>query len=188
MAPPRDCCAVYLGQLVLVVYARYVDDLFSLDEVEQPELALEFIGPTGTATLALRVIQVLLGWELDAGRAVTNANVFVALGVEVGYVDVSETMFFALRRNEQPSGGSRSKVPCCHIAFCRLRPGSSRGSSIGVPRTCLAVERGCTSPRCSIMPLVRVDVFPSACRRLLNDGSVSWRAYLFVEFLRLQCR
>ena len=32
----------------------------------QPELALEFISPTGTATLARRVIQVLLGWELDA--------------------------------------------------------------------------------------------------------------------------
>ena len=31
------------------------------------ELASEFIRPTGTATLARRVIQVLLGWELDAG-------------------------------------------------------------------------------------------------------------------------
>ena len=34
-----------LANLFLVVYARYVDDLFSLDEVGQPELALEFIGP-----------------------------------------------------------------------------------------------------------------------------------------------
>ena len=34
---------------------------------------------------------------LGVGRwdAVTNANVFVALGVEVSYVDVSETMFFS---------------------------------------------------------------------------------------------
>ena len=64
-----------LANLFLVVYARYVDDLFSLDEVEQPDLVSEFIGPTGTATLARRVM-------LDAEKAVTNANVFVALGVQ----------------------------------------------------------------------------------------------------------
>ena len=50
-----------LDRLFLVVYARYVDDLFSLDEVEQPDFKSEFIGPTGTATLARRVIQELLG-------------------------------------------------------------------------------------------------------------------------------
>ena len=59
---------------------------------------------------------------------------------------------------------------------------------LGVPRTCLAEERGCTSPRCSIMPLARVDFFPNACRRRLIGGSVSWKVCLFVEFLRLQYR
>ena len=49
-----------------------------------------------------------------------------------------------------------------------------------MPRTCLAEERGCTSPRCSIMPLAQVVVFPSACRRRLSNGYVSWRVYLFV--------
>ena len=42
-----------------------------------------------------------------------------------------------------------------------------------MPRTCLAEERGCTSPRCSIMPLAQVVVFPSACRRRLSNGYVS---------------
>ena len=83
-----------LANLFLVVYARYVDDLFSLDEVEQPDLVSDFIGPTGTATLARQVIQELLGWELDAEKAVTNANVFVALGVQIEYVDRSQTMIF----------------------------------------------------------------------------------------------
>ena len=85
-------CSVSWPNLFLVFYARYVDDLFSLDEVEEPELASEFIGPTGTATLARRVIQELLGWELDAEKAVKKANVFVALGVQVEYVDRSQTM------------------------------------------------------------------------------------------------
>ena len=38
-------------------------------------------------------------WELDAGKAVTNANVFVVLGWKSEYVDVSK-MVFALRKNE----------------------------------------------------------------------------------------
>ena len=83
-----------LDKLFLVVYARYVDDLFSLDEVEQPDFKSEFIGPTGTATLARRVIQGLLGWKLDAEKAVTNVNVFVALNVQSRHVDVFRTMFF----------------------------------------------------------------------------------------------
>ena len=69
MAPLRGYCAVCFGQLVSWgFYARYVDDLFSLDGIEQPDFNSEFIGPTGTATSARRVIQDLLGWELDAGR------------------------------------------------------------------------------------------------------------------------
>ena len=50
-----------------------------MDGVEQPDFNLEFIGPTGMATFARRMIPVLLGRKLDAGKAVTNANVFVAL-------------------------------------------------------------------------------------------------------------
>ena len=75
-------------------YARYVDDLLSLDEVEQPDFNSEFIGPTGTATLARRMTPVLLGRKLDAEKAVTNANVFVALNVQIRHVDVSRTRFF----------------------------------------------------------------------------------------------
>ena len=54
---------VFLPTCFLGFYARYVDDLFSLDGVEQPDFNSEFIGPTGTATLARRVIQDLLGWN-----------------------------------------------------------------------------------------------------------------------------
>ena len=93
-------CSLFWPTCFLGFYARYVDDLFSLDEVEQPDFNSEFIGPTGTATLARRVIQELLGWELDAEKAVTNANVFVALGVQVRYVDGSRAMFFMLRRSK----------------------------------------------------------------------------------------
>ena len=75
-------------------YARYVDDLLSLDGVEQPVFNSEFIGPTGTATLTRRMIPVLLGRKLDAEKAVTNVNVFVALNVQSRHVDVFRTMFF----------------------------------------------------------------------------------------------
>ena len=43
---------------------------------------------------SLRMIPDLLGWKLDAGKAVTNANVFVALHVQIRYVNGSRTMFF----------------------------------------------------------------------------------------------
>ena len=76
-------CSLFWPTCFLGFYARYVDDLFSLDGVEQPDFNSEFIGPTGTATLARRVIPNLLGWKLDAGKAVTNANVFVALNVQI---------------------------------------------------------------------------------------------------------
>ena len=57
-----------------------------------------------------------------------------------------------LRKSEWPNGGLSSKVACCHIACCRLKSRSLRESSVGVPRTYLAEERGCASPRCSVMP------------------------------------
>ena len=107
-----------LANLFLVVYARYVDDLFSLDEVEQPDLKSEFIGPTGTATLARRVIQELLGWELDAEKAVTDANVFVALGVQVEHVDGSEAMIF--RVTEERVAKWRIEIESCLLSHCML--------------------------------------------------------------------
>ena len=87
-------CSVCWPTCFLRFYARYVDDLLSLDRVEQPDLVSEFLGPTGTATLARRMIPVLLGRKLDVGKAVTNANMFVALNVLIRHVDVSRTMFF----------------------------------------------------------------------------------------------
>ena len=41
------------------------------------------------------MIQDSLGWELDAGKAVTNANVFVALNVQFRSVVGSRAMFFS---------------------------------------------------------------------------------------------
>ena len=73
---------VFWPTCFLGFYARFVDDLLSLDAVEQPVFNSEFIGPTGTATLTRRMIPVLLGRKLDAEKAVTNVNVFVALNVQ----------------------------------------------------------------------------------------------------------
>ena len=95
MTPLQGSCAVcFWPTCFLKFYARYIDDLFLLDGVEQPDFSSEFIGPTGTATFARRMIPDLLGWKLDAGKAVTNANVFVALNVQIRHVDGSRTMFF----------------------------------------------------------------------------------------------
>ena len=105
-----------LANLFLVVYARYVDDLFSLDEVEQPDFRSEFIGPTGTATLARRVIQELLGWELDAEKAVTDANVFVALGVQVEYVDGSGVMIFRVTKERVAKW--KNEIESCLLSHC----------------------------------------------------------------------
>ena len=105
-----------LANLFPVVYARYVDDFFSLDEVEQPDFKSEFIGPTGTATLARRVLQELLGWELDAEKAVTNANVFVALGVQVEYVNGSEAMIF--RVTEERVAKGKIEIESCLLSHC----------------------------------------------------------------------
>ena len=111
------CCAVvFWPTCFLGFYARYVDDLFSLDEVEQPDFKSEFIGPTGTATLARRVIQELLGWELDAEKAVTNANVFVALGVQVEYVDGSGAMIFRVTKERVAKW--RNEIESCLLSHC----------------------------------------------------------------------
>ena len=109
-------CSLFWPTCFLGFYARYVDDLFSLDGVEQPDFNSEFIGPTGTATLARRVIPNLLGWKLDAGKAVTNANVFVALNVQIRYVDGSRTMFFMYEGASSQMEVWDGKIACCHIA------------------------------------------------------------------------
>ena len=108
-----------LANLFLVVYARYVDDLFSLDEVGTTRLQCrKFIGPTATATLAREVIHGLLGWELDAEKAVTNANVFVALGVQIEYVDCSQTMIF--RVTEERAAKWRVEIQGYLLSQCML--------------------------------------------------------------------
>ena len=80
----------FVAEVLRSLHRRFI----SLDGVEQPNFNSEFFGPTGTATLARRMIPVLLGRKLDAGKAVTNANVFVALNVQIRHVDVSRTRFF----------------------------------------------------------------------------------------------
>ena len=78
-----------LATLFRIAYARYVDDLFGVDAVlkncsgsDGPEV---LAGPAGTVGLARWVINDLLGWQLDGGKAVTNAESFTALGVDVGF-------------------------------------------------------------------------------------------------------
>ena len=86
MAPLRNSCAVcFWPTCFLEFHARYVDVLFSLDGVEQPDFNSEFIASNDSR---------FTWWKLDAGKAVTNANVFVALNVQIRYVDGSQTMFF----------------------------------------------------------------------------------------------
>ena len=112
----RILCSWFLANLLLRFYARYIGDLFSLDGVEQPDFNSEFLGPTGTATLARRMIPVLLGRKLDAGKAVTNANVFVALNVQIRHVDVSRTMFSCDEGASSQMEVSNGKIASCHIA------------------------------------------------------------------------
>ena len=85
-----------LANLFLVVSARYVDDLFSLDEVGQPELALEFIGRLVRPHWRVEWIKCYLvgvgRWESRHRRECVRSA-----WLEVGYVDVSE-MIFALRK------------------------------------------------------------------------------------------
>ena len=71
-----------LVRLFEIAYARYVDDLFDMDaEVDASFTKEMVIGPVGTAELARFVIEGLLGWELDVGKAVSNASECMVLGV-----------------------------------------------------------------------------------------------------------
>eukprot|EP00959_Pyramimonas_sp_CCMP1952_P208521 4361884-Pyramimonas_sp.AAC.1 len=69
-------------QIFLVLYLRFVDDLFAGDVAdESTETADQSLtGPNGTANLARQVISDLLGWELDAAKAVTEQPSATILG------------------------------------------------------------------------------------------------------------
>ena len=72
-----------LAELFYIPYARYVDDLFLADPLQDEVQGV--VGPGATATLARWVIEELLGWELDSaeGKRFTNVQEFTALGVQV---------------------------------------------------------------------------------------------------------
>ena len=69
-----------LAELFLVVYLRFVDDLFGADRAvaEAPHLAT----PAGASDVARAVVTDLLGWELDPEKRVAQAHSAPVLGVE----------------------------------------------------------------------------------------------------------
>ena len=86
-----------LARLFLIWYPRYVDDLFALDCLQEDTAANgEVTGPCGTASLARFVVSELLGWELDADKAVTNAKSCVVLGVTATLDDDERCLVFSL--------------------------------------------------------------------------------------------
>ena len=119
MTPLQGYCAIGFWPICfLKFYSRCIGDLLSLDGGEQPDFNSEFIDPTGTATLARRMIPVLLGPKLDAGKAVTNANVFVALNVKIRHVGVSRTMFFMGKKTKASSQMEvwNGRIASCHMS------------------------------------------------------------------------
>ena len=66
-----------LTTIFLIIYARYVDDLFALAAVvvDARVGVGSFVGPGGTARLARCVVEDLLGWELDPDKQVTDARI-----------------------------------------------------------------------------------------------------------------
>ena len=85
-----------LVQIFLVLYLRFVDDLFSGDAMEERiRIGGETLtGPAGTAWLARHVISDLLGWDLDAAKAVTEQSSATILGVDVRFDDVQQEIVF----------------------------------------------------------------------------------------------
>ena len=151
----RVLCNWFWPICFLKFYARYI----GVDGGEQPDFNSEFIGPPGTATLARRMIPVLLGRKLDAGKAVTNANVFVALNVKIRHVDVSRTMFFMWEKKKKKKQVAKWRFGMEELLLVTFHDTVS-SSDIArrlswVPRTCLAEERESTSPPCSIYILLR---------------------------------
>lgn len=85
-----------LAQIFLVLYLRFVDDLFSGDAMEeQIDVGGDpLTGPAGTAKLARYVISDLLGWDLDAAKAVTEQPSATILGVGVRFDDARQEIVF----------------------------------------------------------------------------------------------
>ena len=109
----------------LVVNARYVDDLLALDPVEEDDVdaCFDFIGPAGTANLARQVIQGLLGWELDEDKSVTDAQVFVAFGVDVEFDDDDGVMLFRVTSDR---AHKRQVEIRGYLTSGRMRPSQAR--------------------------------------------------------------
>ena len=102
-----------LARLFCLVYARYVDDLFVADAVisnDQTDPAT-LVEPHGAAELARWVVQDLLGWELDAEKAVSGANEFTALGVDVQFDEHDRELVF--RVGSQRLSSWRKEIEEC---------------------------------------------------------------------------
>ena len=87
-----------LARLFYLLYLRFVDDMFAGDTAAEssPGDGDVFVGPAGAARLARIVISDLLGWELDAGKAVTEGASAVILGVGVHFDDARQLIIFTL--------------------------------------------------------------------------------------------
>ena len=83
---------ILLG-LFSIVYPRFVDDFFGTNAEHAREWSDSAVG---AASLARVVIQDLLGWRLDADKAVTAACSFVALGVHVSIDAAAECLNFVI--------------------------------------------------------------------------------------------
>ena len=87
-----------LAALFHLLYLRFVDDMFAGDSaLEGRDIGSDcLIGPAGSARLARAVVSELLGWDLDAGKAVTEATKTVILGVCVEFDDHNQLIQFSL--------------------------------------------------------------------------------------------
>ena len=90
-----------LARIFLLLYFRFVDDMFAGDAEVEPASCPEpcFVGPDGAAHLARVVVQDLLGWSLDAAKATTAEKHAVILGVGVRFDDANQVIAFELERD-----------------------------------------------------------------------------------------
>ena len=110
-----------LSKLFFIVYACYVDDLFGLDAETHGNH--EHAEPAGIASMARWVIADLLGWEMDSEKAVTNSQVFVALGVHVEADNINAKLIF--RIPEEKLVALRAEIAAI-LRTGRLPPSSAR--------------------------------------------------------------
>ena len=99
-----------LADLFHVLYLRFVDDMFGGDSaLENGSNDSEcLVGPGGSARLAKVVVSELLGWELDAGKAIAEAAKAVILGVCVEFDDQRQLILFSLE--EERLGKWRAEI------------------------------------------------------------------------------